>query len=68
MYCEFEQASAAKDAPFSVTRVTWSPDGTFCGKCLFLVYTMSYKVHKKMMFEIFFFFNFLLQELHFPSI
>ncbi|KAL3632748.1 Topless-related protein 3 [Castilleja foliolosa] len=25
------QASAAKDAPFSVTRVTWSPDGTFCG-------------------------------------
>ncbi|KAL0348057.1 UNVERIFIED_CONTAM: Topless-related protein 3 [Sesamum angustifolium] len=25
------QASAAKDAPFSVSRVTWSPDGTFCG-------------------------------------
>ncbi|KAL2514904.1 Topless-related protein 3 [Forsythia ovata] len=25
------QASAAKDAPFSVKRVTWSPDGTFCG-------------------------------------
>ncbi|XP_051144983.1 topless-related protein 2-like isoform X2 [Andrographis paniculata] len=25
------QASATKDAPFSVTRVTWSPDGTFCG-------------------------------------
>ncbi|CAI9764250.1 unnamed protein product [Fraxinus pennsylvanica] len=25
------QASAAKDAPFPVTRVTWSPDGTFCG-------------------------------------
>ncbi|CAA0816768.1 Topless-related protein 3 [Striga hermonthica] len=25
------QASAAKDAPFSVTRVTWSPDGSFCG-------------------------------------
>ncbi|KAG8369134.1 hypothetical protein BUALT_Bualt15G0119600 [Buddleja alternifolia] len=25
------QASAAKDAPFSVNRVTWSPDGTFCG-------------------------------------
>ncbi|KAL6545007.1 Topless-related protein 3 [Orobanche hederae] len=26
------QASAAKDAPFTVTGVTWSPDGTFCGK------------------------------------
>ncbi|XP_047957985.1 topless-related protein 3-like [Salvia hispanica] len=25
------QASAAKDAPFSVSRVTWSPDGSFCG-------------------------------------
>ncbi|EPS69182.1 hypothetical protein M569_05580, partial [Genlisea aurea] len=25
------QASAAKDALFSVNRVTWSPDGTFCG-------------------------------------
>ncbi|XP_073041642.1 LOW QUALITY PROTEIN: topless-related protein 3-like [Primulina eburnea] len=25
------QASIAKDAPFSVSRVTWSPDGTFCG-------------------------------------
>ncbi|XP_009785868.1 topless-related protein 3-like [Nicotiana sylvestris] len=25
------QASAAKDAPFSVTRVAWSPDGTFVG-------------------------------------
>ncbi|XP_051123532.1 topless-related protein 3-like isoform X3 [Andrographis paniculata] len=25
------QASTAKDAPFSVNRVTWSPDGTFCG-------------------------------------
>lgn len=27
----FEQASATKDAQFSVSRVTWSPDGTFCG-------------------------------------
>ncbi|XP_073147375.1 topless-related protein 3-like [Henckelia pumila] len=25
------QTSAAKDAPFAVSRVTWSPDGTFCG-------------------------------------
>ncbi|XP_018630664.1 topless-related protein 3-like isoform X1 [Nicotiana tomentosiformis] len=25
------QASAAKDAPFSVSRVAWSPDGTFVG-------------------------------------
>ncbi|KAL1545997.1 Topless-related protein 3 [Salvia divinorum] len=25
------QASAAKEVPFSVSRVTWSPDGTFCG-------------------------------------
>ncbi|KAL8553899.1 hypothetical protein ACS0TY_002242 [Phlomoides rotata] len=25
------QASAAKDAQFSVNQVTWSPDGTFCG-------------------------------------
>ncbi|XP_022893632.1 topless-related protein 3-like isoform X2 [Olea europaea var. sylvestris] len=25
------QPSAVKDAPFSVSRVTWSPDGTFCG-------------------------------------
>ena len=28
------QASIVKDATASVTRVTWSPDGTFMGKCV----------------------------------
>lgn len=34
---EFPQASASKDAPFSVSRVAWSPDGTFVGVCLSLI-------------------------------
>ncbi|CAN4108852.1 unnamed protein product [Withania somnifera] len=36
------QALASKDAPFSVSRVAWSPDGTFVGGCpsLFLLLYM----------------------------
>lgn len=30
----FLQASMVKDAPISVSRVTWSPDGNFVGMCM----------------------------------
>ena len=29
---DFIQAATIKDAPISVSRVTWSPDGSYLGK------------------------------------